>query len=327
MRFHELDSLMPDQLDFVPRERRGQITKLLILFGLAITLVFVVAYTPLAKITAPYAPMIAIAIIALLGLYVVVRNQIALDLLMSSEYQSMLLAQGFGVGSGFGIIVRRDGTIVHASDGMESIFPSFNYAQSQALGGVFEQGLVRIADRERIMGAIHSGTNDRLVFSIAAAYQEPKEYVITVEPMSRPSGFCVIRGREYLGKRAGLQRMPDALSLTSADKLEHMLSTTNTPHYTTDAYGKIEYANPAFDRALGYEPGEVVASKLSLHHLIFSLGQSLVTEEYSLNDYVGAVELIQKHGSHITGTLQQTLLRDSNAKSIGAAGTLAIAAM
>jgi PAS domain-containing protein len=326
MRFHELDSLMPDQLDFVPRERRGQIGKLLVAFGLAIVAVFVASYIPFANNAAAYAPIIAMLVIVLLGVYVILRSQISLDLIMSSEYQSMLLAQAFGAGAGFGMVVRRDGTIMHASAGMDSIFPSFDYAQSKALDGVFEQGLVRQSDRERILGAIRSGTADRLVFSIAAAYQETKEYIITVEPMQRPSGFCVIRGREYLGKRAGLQLMPDALSLTCVDKLEHMLTTTSIPHFTTDAFGKIEYANPAFDRALGYESGEIIAAKLSLHHLIFSLGQSLVTEEYTLNDYVGAVELIHKHGSRIRGTLQQNMLRDGHGKSIGATGTLAVAA-
>jgi PAS domain S-box-containing protein len=323
MRFHEMDSLMPDQLDFVPRERRGQITKLLIAFIVTILVVLVAAYSSLFSSAEPYVPMLTIFLVAVLGVYVMLRHQMTLDLLMSAEYQNMLLAQGFGVGSGFGLIVKRDGTIVHASEGMDAVFPTFDYAPSQVLDGVFRKGAVRQTDRERIMAAIYSCSNERIVFPITIPDQEPREYILTVEPMPRPSGFSVIRGREYLGKRAGLQQLPDALSLTSADKLEHMLSTSSSPHFTTDAYGRIEYANPAFDLMLGYTPGEIIVSKLSLHHLVFSMGKTVVTEEYTLHDYVGAVELIHKDGHRFKGLLQQSLARDGKGKSMGATGTIA----
>ncbi len=324
MRFHELDALRPDQLDFVPRERRSQITKVMLAFSMAVLLVLVAAYTPLSGTVAPYIPILAILLIALLGVFVTFHNQIILDLLMSNEYQNMLLAQGFGVGPGFGLIVRRDARIVHASEGIDAIFPQFDYSQSQALDSIFEQGLVRKADRERIIGAIHNCTGERIVFPIIAPYEAPKEYILTVQPMARPSGFSVIRCREFLGKRTGLQMLPDGLSLTSVDKIEHLLTTTSIPHFTTDAFGRIEYANPAFDRALGYEAGEIVESKLSLHHLIFLMGQTLITEEYTLSEHVGAVELIHKNGKRINGTLQQTILRDANGKAMGATGTLAV---
>ena len=326
MRFHEIDSLKPDQLDFIPRERRNEITKLVVGFGAAIVLLLVALLMPHSGGIASYAPALAILIVVILGAYVIIQKQLGLDLLMSNEYQNMLLAQAFAAGAGFGLIVRRDGTIVHASDGMDKIFPSFDYAQAQALDGVFEQGLVRKTDRERIMGAIYSCTSESLVFPIIAPYQETKEYVITVEPMQRPSGFSIVRGREYLGKRAGLQLMPDALSLTSIDKLEHMLGTTTVPHFTTDAFGRIEYANPAFDHTFGYDVGEIIESKLSLHHLIFSMGETLVTEEYTLHDFYGHAELIRKDGGRTKATLQQHLLRDANGKSLGATGTLTITA-
>ncbi len=324
MRFHELESLTADQLDFVPRERRNQITRLMIAFGVAAVLVIAASYSPLAEILDPYGPILLEILLCLLGIYVITRLQVAHDLLMASEYQSMLLAQGFGVGVGFAMIVRRDGTIVHANDGLETVFPKFNYAQSQALDGMFEQGLVRNSDRERIMNAIYSCSTERVVFTIAEPYQEPKEYVITVEPMARPSGFSIIRGREYHGNRTGLQRMPDALSLTSVDKLDHMLSTTSIPHFTTDAFGRIEFANPAFDRALGYEVGEIISLKLSLHHLVFSMDQRLITEEYTISDFVGEAVLVHKDGSHLKGMLQQSIIRDASEKAIGVTGTLAV---
>jgi PAS domain S-box-containing protein len=247
-----------------------------------------------------------------------------LDLVLSTEYQNLLFAQALSVGSSFLLIVRRDGTIVHASEGLADVIPNFNYAQAQALEGLFVLGTVRKTDRERIMGAIHSNTRETLVFPIIAQYQPAKDYILTVEPMPRPAGFSVVRGREYLGQRAGLQRLPDSLSATSMDQLEHLLCTTDVAHFTTDAYGRFEYVNPAFERLLGYEAGEILESKLSLHHVVFSLGSIAVTEEYSLGDYHGSATVVDKNGTRYASTLHQTVVRNAQGKTQGATGTLTI---
>lgn len=322
MRYNEMESSSSDQLDFMPRERRSHIHRVIIAFVFTIALVFITGYAPFFNNMEAYTPLIAILLLSVLCFYVAYRNQVNLDLVMSTEYQNMLFAQAFSVGTSFAMIVRRDGTIIHASDGMSSIFPRFDYSQSQALEGVFEQGIVRRTDRERIMGAIHSGLNDRLIFPILNHYQEKKDYIISVEPMVRPAGYSLIRGREYLGQRSGLQMMPDALRSTSVDKIDHMLATTDIALYTTDSFGRFEYVNPAFERLFGYEIGEIVESKLSMHHLFFSLGTTTVTEEYSLSEHAGDAVLIHKLGSRLNAHVRQSVIRDASGKAIGASGTI-----
>ena len=321
MRFDTLDSTRADQLDFVPRKRRGRVFRVIFAFTLTITLIFMLAFAPPLSGFAIYTPLVAIVLMAFLCLYVVYHEQITLDLVMSTEYQNMLYAQALSLGSSFCMIVRREGTIVYASDGMNSIFPQFDYSRAKALEGVFEQGLVRKIDRERIMGAIHSSTPDRLIFPIINQYQDKKDYIITVEPMPRPSGFSLIRGREYLGQRTGIQLMPDALRSTSVDKIDHLLATTDSAHYTTDAFGRFEYVNPACERLFGYAPNEIVESKLGFHNLVFSLGEQTVTEEYSLADYVGSVVILCKPDGRRSYILRQQVVKDSAGKIIGATGT------
>jgi PAS domain S-box-containing protein len=322
MRYNEMQTMLPDQLDFVPRERKGHIRRIVFAFVIIIALVFIAGYAPFFKNMEAYTPLIAIFLLGILCFYVAYRNQVNLDLVMSTEYQNMLFTQAFSLGTSFAMIVRRDGTIVHASDGMSDVFPRFDYAQSQALEGVFEQGIVRRTDRERIMGAIHSGSNDRLIFPILNHYQEKKDYIISVEPMTRPSGYSLVRGREYLGQRSGLQLMPDTLRSTSVDKLDHMLATTDVALFTTDSFGRFEYVNPAFERLFGYEIGEILESKLSIHHLVFSMGATTVTEEYSLHEHRGEAVLIQKLGSRMNAHIHQSLIRDNTGKTIGASGTI-----
>lgn len=322
MRFDTFNSMQADQLDFVPRERRGQIRRLITAFVLIGIAIFACAYLPPLHHIAPYAPLIAVVLLAILCLYVTTRVQIDLDLVMAAEFQNMLFTQALGLGSAFSMLVRRDGTIIHASDGFDHIFPKFNYASSQALQGVFEQGTVRKTDQERIMGAIYSSTPERLVFPVVTQYSDKKDYIITVEPLHRPAGFSLIRGREYLGKRAGLQILPDTLRSTSADKLDHLLATTSIGHYTADQYGRFEYVNPAFEQALGYAPHAILDSKLSLHHLFFSFGEQLLTEEYTVSDYTGTASVVTKANGRKSVVVQQSTIRDGNGKAIGATGSI-----
>jgi len=267
MRFNSFDSLHADQLDFVPRSRRKPLMRLVFSFGITIAIIALSAYVPFFAALDPYVAPLSIAVLTVLCLSTAYRIQMNLDLVMAAEFQNMVFAKALSVGTSFCMIVNRDGTIIHASDGLDDIFPGFDYAQSQALTGVFEHGTVRRADRERLMGAIYSGTSDRIVFPVIRQYQETKEFIITCEPLARPVGYSLIRGREYLGQRAGLQILPDVLSATSLEKINHLLAATPVGHYTTDAFGRFEYVNPAFESLMGYGTGEIISMKLSLSHL------------------------------------------------------------
>ena len=319
MRFDTMDAVQADQFDFVPRERQGQIRRLITAFVAAGVLILLLAYLPALSPLSNYAPLVAVLLLAILCLIAATRSQRDLDLVTSNEFQNLLYAQALAVGASFVLLVRRDGTIVHASDGIGSVFPNFNYATSQALEGMFQEGTVRKADRERILASLHSGNIEHLIFPVVNQYAAKKDYIITVEPLPRPSGFCIVRVREYHGKRGGL--LPDALRGTSVDKLDHLLGTTAIAHYTTDQYGRFEYVNPAFERLFGYAPHEIIDSKLALHHLYFSLGQQLLTEEYTVSEYTGSATIVTQSGRK-QAEMQQHVIRDASGKVIGSTGSL-----
>jgi len=76
--------------------------------------------------------------------------------------------------------------------------------------------------------------------------------------------------------------MPNVLRATSADKLDHLLDTSIIPQYITDNYGRLEYVNPALEIMLGYAPGEVIDSRLSIYHLFYQLKGEPVPDDYTL---------------------------------------------
>ncbi|PZP86137.1 MAG: hypothetical protein DI582_03815 [Azospirillum brasilense] len=322
MRYIESDKNNPSQMDFVPRERRKQVWNVIMAFSIAIALIFILSFAPGVVGGRAVAGFISMGVVSVLCFYVVFHKQQNLDLVMSTEYQNMLFAQAAALGSSFCIFAKRNGTIVYANDGLRDLFPHIAYSDSQALEGLFEQGGVRKTDRERIMASIYSGTADRIVFPIRQRDGNEQDYILTTEPLLRPGGFMVIRGREYRDSRAGTQLMPDVLRSTSADKLDHMLATTPVAHYATDAYGRFEYVNPALETLLGYEGGEMLESKLAIYHILYQIDGQPVSEDYSLVEYQGDALFQKKQGSLANAVFHQAILRDEQGKVLGATGSI-----
>lgn len=322
MRFSESDYTSPSQLDFVPRERRSQIWRVIIAFSITIALIFILNFVPTTQDSRFIAGLASMGVIMVLCFYVVFRKQQSLDLVMSTEYQNMLLTEALGLGSAFCLFVRRDGTIVYANDGLRKLFPHFAYSDSQALEGIFEQGGVRKVDRERMMAAIYAGQSERLIFPLPMRDGTEREFILTLDSLPRPGGHMMIRGREYLDARAGTQMMPDLLRSTSVERLEHLLHHTPVPLLVTDAFGRLEYINPALEESLGYEGGEMLTSKMSLHHVLYQTGGHPVSDDYVIGDYHGAATLQKKHGGLLKVHLHQTLIRDMNEKVTGLSATI-----
>lgn len=320
MRFSETETTNSSQMDFVPRERRSQILNLIFAFVvvMALIFIFVLTFPPSRR---EIAAMMSMGVVAVLCIYVVYRKQQSLDLVMSTEYQNLLFSQAASLGSSFCLFVRRDGTIVYANDGLRKMFPNIRHGSSQALLGIFEAGKIQKTDQERVLEAIYASRNERLVFPIFNGGFE-KTYILTIEPLKRPAGFSVIRGREYHDERVGTEIMPDVLRSTSMEKLNHLLANTPVAHYTTDAYGRIEYVTPAFEQLLGYAPNEIVEQRLEIWTLLKNLGGLPIPEVRTLTKYEGQATLNRKDGSALPCLIFQQLMADEQGRTTGGSGSI-----
>lgn len=320
MRFNESKYSGNDQLDFVPRSRQTQIWRIILAFVLTMIVIGVLGSisTTGRNISVLFFSMM---IVAALCFWVVYRKQESLDLVMNTEYQNLLFAQAAALGTSFCIFVHRDGTIVYANDGLRKLFPKFGYANNQALEGLFEHAGIAKPDRERISAAIGTHTSDRLAFPLQIG-DEKKELIVTIEPLARPGGFSVVRGREYQDQRTGTQLLPDTLRSTSADKIDQLLTRTPIAHYTTDAFGKLEYVNPAMEHLLGYRPDEMTDAKLSIQHLLYQLGGRPLPTDYTLADHQGPARMQRRDQSLISLMLFQYVMRDQAGKILGASGSI-----
>lgn len=327
MRFDETEQNNPTHQDFIPRKRHGQNVKLGLAFIATLVSLYVFAYVPGFN-GHGIAPLCLILILGTLCVYVILRNQQSIDLVMSTEYQNLLFSQGISVGNSFCIFIRRDGSIVYANHGIRELLGTQNIAQSQMLEAVFNAGHVSKAERERVMNSIASATSDKLIFSIRTAEGIEKSYILTLEPLARPSGYLLIRGREYRNDRIDSQQMPHVLRATSPEKLEQLLARTPIGNYTTDATGKFEFVNQAFEKALGYAEGEMLQNKISLSLVLHALsGMTLAEDSYTLADYNGEAVLKGKRGDMIEGLLFQTVIRNSKGTLMGVTGSIVTSSM
>lgn len=321
MRFEETNTFSASQLDFVPRDRRNYSSRLAGAFAVIVLFLCLLALFP----DLLYAQLAVALFVAMLGIYVVIEAQRSVDLATNTEFMNLMFSQGLGTGASFCLFVRRDGTIVYANDGWKQLFGNLN-SEAQALESVFQNGGVSAADRERMMGAIYSNVTERVIFPIKQA-GEVKELILTVEPLPRPSGYVMIRGREYKGERTGAQMLPHMLRTTSPDKLDHMLAHTPIGHYATDVTGRFEYVNNAFEQILGFEPGELVYSRITLARALYQLGERAVSNDYTVGDYTGGAALQDKSGALINGLLFQTVIRDEAGRATGSSGSFLASAM
>ena len=64
-----------------------------------------------------------------------------------------------------------------------------------APAGITEDMVSALA-RDR-SGLVHASTADRVIFPLRKADGKTQDYILTLEPLARPGGFTLVRGREY----------------------------------------------------------------------------------------------------------------------------------
>ena len=320
MRFTENNYHDPSRLDFVPREYKQQFLRVIVAFTLCLIALLVIGVFDAIR-QSGYSQIASLICLIFMSLYVVVLKQRDIDALMNTEYQNMLFAQGVELGASFYLYVRSDGTIAYMNNGLRKLIRHEHIGDGQHIDGLLVHAGVAQADRLRVTQSIAGGQTDRLVFPILVE-GAPREFIFTIDPLRRPAGMVLIRGREYRDTRTGTQLLPDILRSTSPEKLEFMLAQSPIAQYTTDAYGKFEYVSPAFEKLLNYDHGEVLGKGLTLDHLFASLPDADAINETRLIDYSGDVKMVRNQGGFLNAMLFQSLQRDENSKIVSIVGTI-----
>lgn len=319
IRYADLSPETNGAKDFIIRKRLPTIVQLLIV----IVTVFLIAFSLSVAIDSRFKLFLLMStLFSIAGWYVIVAIQRNRDLVLATEFQNALFASALGLNNKFCLIIRRDGNIVYLDRSFQEVFPDFMKQPRKTIEIFLEQGRVSKEETEKVFAAIDQGVFSKVVFNIRGAGSQFHKMIVSVEPILRPTGFVLLRGREFIESRAtgSAENVIKPASVDSIDKnsvtlFSHVLDSMKMGVYMTTPSGNLVYANPILESWLSYGEGELTASNRSLQDIIYQSGGR--SEQIEPADYEGEVMLQKKGGEIMKAFINQKVIRDDQHKIMG----------
>ena len=179
--------------DFVVRRRNHAVMQWLI-----VSLSFIMVSLSVTLMVADRLTITS-ALFVIIGIacwYVSMQMQHNRDLLNATEFQNALFASALGIGHKFCMIVSREGMVVYFDRPFQATFPDYMRQPERSFDLFLTQGHVGDGDKEKLTTALKQGTYEKIAFNIRCAGGEIRKMSVTVEPILRPSGYMLIRGRD-----------------------------------------------------------------------------------------------------------------------------------
>ncbi|MEZ5691966.1 MAG: PAS domain-containing protein [Rickettsiales bacterium] len=311
-----------DNHDFVVRKRRPLWQTLCIMFAAVLPITILLSF--FVENTVIFGQVLFVLLISV-GTYVVVVIQKNRDLVLATEFQNALLSSALSSSNKFCLIIKDDGSISYIDRSFQQMFPDFYKEPRRAIDVLLERGQVSKDDRKIVFNALENRVHKKVILDITDAKGKAYKIVMSIEPIPRPKGFMLLRGREYIEKRVlgltqqnndnsnGLIFTNDNIALFS-----YLTDSMNIGAYLTTSFDNITYVNLTLEQWLYYDEGEIIRNGLSFKNLI-----SQSTEgEYigDIKSFNGELNLRKKLGGEIKVTLEQSPLYDEQGSITGYIG-------
>lgn len=300
--------------DFVARSRTPTITQI----ALIVTSAFLIGFSLVVSIHNTGALIATLfALFAILGWYVIgvlIRSR---DMLLATEFQNALFASAMGLHNKFCLIIKRDGAIIYLDRSFQSLFPDFVEHPVRSVDTLLKQGRVLSLDSERILAAIEKGTYEKVLFDITDAQGMVHHIILSVEPIMRPAGFTMLRGREYVENRGTHEPTTsgNVFSKSSFTLFSHVMESLKMGVYISSPVGNIVYCNPLLEEWLGYAEGEVVARNLNVGNLVPPKRNPGMSNDPL--DFEGTVQIEKKVGGYLKAFLNQRIIYGDSGQVMG----------
>jgi PAS domain S-box-containing protein len=317
MRFTDNDTEQPALLDFMSRNRSRPTFQIVLAFICAIAAISAsrnYAVTETRQDTITFFVCLLLTVVGIATLYFRKRAD---DLVLATEFQNLLYASAASIGFQFCLISKRDGTAVHCSDGLSKLFDGFPYPVARALEGFFAEGRVAKIDQDKITDTLLMNERKSLVVKLSAA-SGISDMVLTIDPLPRPHGYYMIRGRYFRGDRGtGSVLLGDI----SPEIMRHLLEESPVGHFICDEFGRFEYINPALAALIGLTPQTIVEDRLTIPDLFSQKGGKRLVQEYEYRDMKEDVILTSRTGLANPVHLELSLIQDAG-KVVAIVGTI-----
>ncbi len=291
---------------FVVRNRVPRILKTFMIFLVVFDIICLSAYTVEDATISGVFLAVLVASVAAFGSIIWFFMVKFRNLLMATEFQAALLASATQIGTRFCFITNAEGTIFYVDTGFQKIFVNFLNNGSYTLHDLFAFTDISDEAKNQIFQALKQNKSDHMVLSFHDSNGDKLTMMVAVDVITRPRGYFIIRGRDYVEKRA------EDTEPKNGDKhvitlLQEAVRTVEGGQIVADSNGKIVAVSKDFEQWLGYNAGEILQSRMLLGH-IFHQYVKHDTGILLLSDFNGQVIIKQKNRATVTTNIQQKLL-------------------
>ena len=302
--------------DFVSRKYNPSVLLVIMLFFGAL----IVGIGVTSLLLTPFQMIVALTIVmGALGLFVIIELQRLRDMVVAAEYQNAMFASALGYNSKFCIIIKREGTVVYMNGGLYKMFPDLSRERQPSISNLLKMAKVGTVEREKVLDMIQRGVEDRMALDLRSSDNRTHQLMLTVKPIARPSGFLIIRGRDFVEERSlpkgsAAPMVNPLLSKSSIAMFANIMDRMGMGLYMIDMGGNMLYANPMLENWLSFGDGEITAGNFTMRDVVQG-----VTVEDALNpgDFEGENSLLKKQGGIIKAYINQKIIYGDNNKPLG----------
>lgn len=117
-------------------------------------------------------------------------------LLQATEFLNALFASALGAGHKFCMITKQDGEIVYLDRSFQQMFPDMVNKSKRTLEELLTLYNTSESNRMSLMQALKLNSESKITVQIEGGAERTKQSVaVHIEPILRPSGFCLVRGQ------------------------------------------------------------------------------------------------------------------------------------
>ncbi|MBM3618656.1 MAG: PAS domain-containing protein [Alphaproteobacteria bacterium] len=311
--------------DFIVRDRLPYMWQLVLLFFLCFSVLFLVAVNASSFGGVVGIGLAIFAVIGPLTWFTVYYNQRNRDLVLATEFQNALFSAAARLKSKFCMIVKNDGTVFYYDRAFQQIFPETANRGVLMLDKIFSTKHISAQEAKKLDNALENGHSETIIVQVEDGTGDAQRVIITIDPITRPEGFFILRGRDYVVKKYDRSSSDEAISQQRVQFLDspeisstvsHLLQTLPQGLYATDPEGKLLYINYTLESWLGYSQNEILSRQLTLYDLMPQQNTE-AAEGLFLRDCEGEVLFTTKERRTLPLLIKQEITRAENGASLG----------
>lgn len=286
-----------DGSDFIVRKRRPFAVQILLVFLMVCISIYLAAVFVDGAGGGALFSGVLVFTIGLLGWFTIYLTQRNRDLVMATEFQNAMLASAAQLSTRFCIITKRDGTIVYIDPGFQKTFPHFISTGSHTVDGLLMSAEVPEDIYKQISKTLEKQAPLSITIPFKSPTGKPMPMVVAIDLLPRPRGYFLFRGRDYVEKRQAAEG-PMALTEPPQQTSLYSAAVRALPGAAVlfNANYEVMHASPLFEALLGYDAGELQATKQRYEHLCYQY-EGHPAAKIVNGDFEGAITLHRKDRS------------------------------